>query len=244
MTPQRSMPSIAARPEPVSIDPQRTALLVIDMQNDFASTGGMFERAGIEVSGISAAVAATAPVLRAARAAGIPVIYLKMEHDPDLVDAGPHDAPHWIKHVPMGVGSSAAAPDGRPSRVLVRDTWNTDVVDELAPEPGDHVVSKHRYSGFFETELDELLQGLGAKHLLVTGCTTSICVESTVRDAMFRDYACVVLRDCTAEPIGSGLARTNHEASLLVIETLFGWTASSDAVLAAFLAHAASTSTV
>ena len=198
----------------------------------------------IDISGAAAAADATRAVLAAARDVGIPVVYVKMEHAPDLSDVGPREGPHWIKHVPMGVGSSAVAPDGRPSRVLVRDTWNTDVVDELAPQPGDHVVSKHRYSGFFETELDELLQGLGVKHLLVTGCTTSICVESTVRDAMLRDYACVVLRDCTAEPIGSGLARTNHEASLLVIETLFGWTASSDAVLAAFLAHAASTSTV
>jgi len=238
------MLSIDARPEPVSIDPQRTALLVIDMQNDFAATGGMFERAGIDVSGISAAVTATAPVLRAARAAGVPVVYLKMEHDPDLADAGPADSPHWIKHAPMGVGSPATAPDGRPGRVLVRGTWNTDVVDELAPEPNDHVVSKHRYSGFFETELDELLRSLDAKHLLVTGCTTSICVESTVRDAMFRDYCCVVLQDCTAEPIGSAFPRTNHEASLLVIETLFGWTASSEAVLTALLGHAASSSRV
>ena len=70
-------------------------------------------------------------------------------------------------------------------------------------------------------------------HLLVTGCTTSVCVESTVRDAMFRDYSCIVLEECTAEPIGSGLSRTNKESSLLVIETLFGWVSSADAVLEA-----------
>lgn len=227
------MLSFEARPETVSIDPSRTAVLVIDMQNDFGSVGGMFERAGIDISGISEAVTATAPVLHAARAIGIPVVYLKMEHTPDLADAGPPDSPHWVKHAPLGVGSSTDAPDGRPSRVLIRGTWSTDIVDELAPEAGDHVISKHRYSGFFQTELDELLRTLGVTSLLVTGCTTSVCVESTVRDAMFRDYTCVVLEDCTAEPIGSAYARTNHEASLLVIETLFGWTASSDAVIAA-----------
>lgn len=232
------MLSFDARPEPISIDPSHTAVLVVDMQNDFGSVGGMFERAGIDISGISEAVAATAPVLRAARALGIPVVYLKMEHAPDLADAGPPDSPHWIKHQPFGVGSPVEAPDGRPSRVLVLDTWNTDIVDELAPEPGDHVVSKHRYSGFFQTDLDELLQSLDVKHLLVTGCTTSVCVESTVRDAMFRDYSCVVVRDCTAEPIGSGYTRTNHEASLLVIETLFGWTAASEPVLVALMAEA------
>jgi ureidoacrylate peracid hydrolase len=70
----------------------------------------------------------------------------------------------------------------------------------------------------------------GANYLLVTGCTTSVCVESTVRDAMFRDYSCIVLEDCTAEPIGAGLSRTNHEASLLVVETLFGWVSSARAV--------------
>src|SRR5207244_5323110 len=102
-----------------------------------------------------------------------------------------------------------------------RATRSTEIHDALAPEPGDRIVSKHRYSGFFETELDGVLRGLGATHLLVTGCTTSICVESTVRDAMFRDYSCIVLEDCTAEPIGAELSRTNHEASLLVIETLF-----------------------
>jgi ureidoacrylate peracid hydrolase len=91
-------------------------------------------------------------------------------------------------------------------------------------------VSNHRYSGFFETELDDVLRGLGVRHLLVTGCTTSICVESTVRDATYRDYTCVVLEDCTAEPIGADLPRTNHHASLLVIESLFGWVSNARAV--------------
>jgi ureidoacrylate peracid hydrolase len=122
------------------------------------------------------------------------------------------------------------APDGSASRVLVRGTWNTAILDELAPEPGDTVVSKHRYSGFFETELDDVLQRLDARYLLVRGCTTSVCVESTVRDAMFRDYSCVVLEDCTAEPIGAGFSRTNHDASLLVIETLFGWVSNARVV--------------
>jgi ureidoacrylate peracid hydrolase len=89
-------------------------------------------------------------------------------------------------------------------------------------------VPKHRYSGFFETQLDSVLRGLGVRNLVVTGCTTSVCVESTVRDAMFRDYRCIVLEDCTAEPIGASNARSNHEASLLTIELLFGWVSSSN----------------
>jgi ureidoacrylate peracid hydrolase len=227
------MITIEARPDRVAVDPLRTAVLVIDMQNDFGSAGGMFERAGIDVSGIAAAAVATRPVLTAARTAGIPIVYIKMEHAPDLSDVGPVDGPHWIKHRPLRVGDTVIAPDGSESRILVRDTWNTEILEELTPHPSDLVVSKHRYSAFFETELDTVLKGLDAKYLLVTGCTTSICVESTVRDAMFRDYSCVVLEDCTAEPIGAGFARTNHEASLLVIETLFGWVSSSRAVLEA-----------
>jgi len=218
----RRMLALEARPASLAIDPQRAAVIVIDMQNDFGAPGGMFERAGIDISGIAAAAEATRPVLRAVRDAGIPVVYLKMEHAPDLSDVGPTEGPHWIKHLTLRVGDEVVAPDGSKSRILVRDTWNTQILDALTPEPGDHIVSKHRFSGFFETELDEVLRRLGANYLFVAGCTTSVCVESTVRDAMFRDYSCIVLEDCTAEPIGAGLSRTNHEASLLVVETLFG----------------------
>lgn len=201
------------------------------MQNDFGAPGGMFDRAGIDISGIRAAAIATRRVLDAARAAGLPIVYVKMEHPPDLANVGPRDGPHWVKHTPLRAGEEVAAPDGSVGRILVEGTWNTRILDELEPEPGDAVVSKHRYSGFFETELDDVLRGLAATSLIVTGCTTSVCVDSTVRDAMYRDYTCVVLEDCTAEPLGSGLPRSNHDASLLTIETLFGWVSSSTALV-------------
>jgi ureidoacrylate peracid hydrolase len=88
-------------------------------------------------------------------------------------------------------------------------------------------VPKHRYSGFFETLLDSILRGRDIKYIVVVGATTSVCVESTIRDAMFRDYQCILLEDCTAEPIGEGNERGNHEASLLTVELLFGWISSS-----------------
>jgi ureidoacrylate peracid hydrolase len=94
-------------------------------------------------------------------------------------------------------------------------------------------VSKHRYSGFYATDLDRLLRASGLDTLIFTGATTSVCVESTLRDAFYRDYRCVLLSDCTAEPIGSQLTRSNHEASLLVIETLFGWIADSPSLVTA-----------
>src|SRR2546426_5578116 len=106
------MITLEARPEPVAVDPGRAAVLVIDMQNDFGGVGGMFERAGIDISGIAAAAVAARPVLRAAREAGIPVVYVKMEHAPDLSDVGPADGPHWIKHIPARLGDDVIAPDG------------------------------------------------------------------------------------------------------------------------------------
>ena len=225
--------TIAAKPKPISFDISKTAVIVCDMQNDFGSAGGMFHRAGIDISVIQRAVPPTAKVLAAARRVGIRCIYLKMAFRPDLSDAGSLDSPNRIKHLPFSIGDRVRAPDGTASRVLVRDTWNTEIVSELTPHPEDIVLNKIRYSGFYQTELDVILKGLGITHLLVTGCTTSVCVESTVRDAMFRDYSPIVLADCTAEPIGHDLPRSNHEASLLTIETLLGWVSDSAALVQA-----------
>jgi len=226
--------SIEGRPEELNIDPGHACVLVVDMQNDFGSAGGLFDRAGLDISGIRAAVGPTSRVLQTARRTGLPVVYLKMGFAADLSDLGPPGAPNRERHLHFGVGQSADAPDGSPSRSLVRDTWGTEVVAELEPAPEDTVIYKHRFSGFFETDRDARLVRLGARDLIVTGCTTSVCVESTIRDAFYRDYRCVLLEDCCAEPIGAGFARTNHEASLLVIEALFGWVSTSAAFIEAF----------
>jgi len=227
---------IEAQPTPLRIDTTQTAVIVIDMQNDFGAKGGMFDRVGIDISMIQRAVGSTARVLTAARQAGIPVVYLKMAFRPDLSDAGPIDAPNWIKHLPLAVGKEIQAPDGTASRILIRDTWNTEILTDLAPQAGDHVLYKHRFSGFYGTELDTVLTHLGAKYLLVMGRTTSICVESTIRDAMFREYSCLLFADCTGEPLGEDFQRSNHEASLFVIQALLGWVSHSEEFLKALAA--------
>ena len=219
--------TIEAKPQPITLDTSSAAVIVVDMQNDFGSKGGMFERAGIDISGIQKAVQPTARVLDAARKAGIKVFYLKMAYRPDLADLGAEDSVNRVRHLQLGVGQHVMAPDGTPSRILVRDTWNSEIVDELKPQGDDVVLYKTRFSGFYKTDLDEQLRALGVKHLLITGCTTSICVESTVRDAMFRDYLCVLLSDCMNEPIGNTFARSNHDASLLSTEVLLGWVSDS-----------------
>jgi ureidoacrylate peracid hydrolase len=225
--------TLDAEPEPVTFDTAKTAVIVVDMQNDFGSKGGMFDRAGIDISGIQSAIAPTAKVLAAARRAGVKIIYLKMGYKPDLSDLGAPDSVNRVRHLRLHVGDKVISPDGKESRILIRDTWNTDIIPELKPDADDDVIYKTRFSGFYKTDLDARLKRIGARHLIVTGCTTSICVDSTVRDAMFRDYLCVLLADCMSEPIGHALPRSNHDASLLNAEVLLGWVSDSDRLVKA-----------
>jgi len=245
-TPKQLTVTVDARPQPIALPLSKTAILVVDMQNDFGSNGGLFHRAGIDLSGIRATIPPIARLLKCGRSVGLPIIFIKIGFRPDLSDLyqpGPI-RDRWLAY---GIGAPAQSPDGKESRVGIRDTWNTDVVDELKPLPGDIEVYKHGYSGFHGTELDAVLSGLGAKYLIVTGCTTSVCVESTIRDAHSRDYYCVLLEDCTAEPIGGGAkgylgasgageaaGGSNYQATMVLMQTIVGWVSNSESVVAAF----------
>ncbi|GAA5176402.1 pyrimidine utilization protein B [Pseudonocardia eucalypti] len=220
---------VAARPEPVGIDLAVTAVLVVDMQNDFGAPGGGMDLAGFDIGVVRAAVGPIARVLTSARNAGIPVIYLKHGYLPDLSDLGPADSKNWLGHIAVKVGETVTAPDGTVGRVRIKGTWNTEILPELAPEQGDIVLEKNRFSAFYNTELDATLRRLGVRNLIVTGCTTSVCAESTIRDAMFRDYRAILLADCTGELQGGEY----HRASLALVERMFGWVADSSAFVAA-----------
>jgi ureidoacrylate peracid hydrolase len=213
--------TITAKPEPFTFDPSDTAVIAVDLQNDFGAEGGYVHSFGVPLEGARATIEPIGRVLAAARSAGMPVVYTKVEFRRDLSNVGAPGSPTRER---LGLGEGD---------YLIEGTWNTDIVRELAPEPGDVIVSKRRYSGFYETDLDELLRARGIKSLFFVGWTTSVCVESTLRDASFRDYACVILADCTAETIGRSQVRTNHEASLYVIQAQFGWVAESPALLEA-----------
>src|SRR5215831_3318472 len=118
--------TLAAKPTPISIDLAKTVVMVVDMQNDFASKGGMFDRAGFDISIVQRAIPPTAKVLAAARSAGIKNVYLKMGFRPDLSDMGAPGSPNRAHLHHIGVGTPMRAPNGTESRILVRDTWNTE----------------------------------------------------------------------------------------------------------------------
>ncbi len=220
---------VEARPSPLAIDPRDTAVIVVDMQQGFFGPGGAWDRVGVDVSGAQTVVAPIARVLAAARDAGMPIVYLTM----DFAGPGANERlwskerqEHWL----AVVRPDHPAPPGRTLPAGVKDS---DILAELAPSPDDIVVIKSRHSGFYNTNLHAMLQGLGVTTLVFTGGTTSICVESTLRDAYFRDYRCLLLADCVTEPIGSRLPRTNQEATLLLIEVVYGWVAESAALVRA-----------
>jgi len=211
--------TIAAQPGSFGFDPQATGVIAVDLQNDFGSKGGYVDSFGVPIDGARATIEPIARVLAAARAAGMLVVYTKMAFKRDLSNVGGPDSPNRER---LGLGAGD---------FLIQGTWNTDIVPELAPRPADVVISKLRYNGFFETELDDVLRARAIKSLVFLGWTTSVCVESTLRDASDRDYRCVVLADCTAETIGRSQARTNHDATLHVIQAQFGWVADSESLL-------------
>lgn len=218
---------IPAKPEAIHLVASHTAIIVVDMQNDFGSKNGMFDKAGIDISVIQKVIPPIKNVLAAGRKAGFKIIYLKMGFQPDLSDLGSAESVNRVRHLMIGVGNPVVAPDGSNSRILIRDTWNTEIVPELKPEAEDIIVYKNRFSGFYQTELDAILKKMGITQLVFVGCTTSVCVESTMRDAMFLDYSCLLLEDCAAEVVGNNSKPSSHDATVFMMQSRFGWVSNS-----------------
>ncbi len=209
------MDTLAARPHPLTLDPARTAVIVVDMQNAFVERGGMFDLAGLDITGARAVVDTIRRLLTDARALGLKVVYLQMGYRPDLADSGGPTSPNWEKELALVLMRKRPDLSGR---LLVQGTWDHQIVDELKPEAGDLVVPKSRYSGFAGTALDSLLRTAGITHLIFTGVATNVCVESTLRDAFFHEYWPVLVADATmaAGPEGQ------QAATLFNVEAFFG----------------------
>ena len=208
--------TIPARPEALTVKPAETAVIVVDMQNAYATQGGYVDVAGFDISGAAAAIAQTKKVLDAARAAGILVIYFQNGWDKDYVEAGGPGSPNW--HKSNALKTMRARPE-LAGTLLAKGTWDYALVDELAPQPGDIVIPKTRYSGFFNTNIDSVLRSRGIRTLVFTGIATNVCVESSLRDAFHLEYFGIVLEDATHH-VGPDFLQ---QAALFNIEKFFGW---------------------
>ncbi|WP_337009488.1 pyrimidine utilization protein B [Pantoea sp. AS142] len=220
-TPDVPQVELPARPEPIAFPPVQTALIVVDMQNAYATEGGYLDLAGFDVSATKPVIAKIHQAVTAARSAGVQIIWFQNGWDSDYVEAGDAGSPNF--HKSNALKTMRKRPELQGS-LLSKGGWDYALVDELVPQPGDIVLPKSRYSGFYNTSLDSMLRSRGIRHLIFTGIATNVCVESTLRDGFFLEYFGVVLEDATYQA-GPPFAQ---QAALFNIETFFGWVSDVD----------------
>jgi ureidoacrylate peracid hydrolase len=202
------------------VERRHTALIVVDMQNDFCDANGALARAGGDPSLIQAMAPRLLRLLAAARRLSVPIVHVRTEHSAWT------DSDAWLgRH------------HGQLRRVCYPGSWGAAYYAGFEPlsderrEPGSHefVVIKHRYSGFVGTELDLVLRANEIRTVVMTGEATNVCVESTARDAFMRDYRVAFVSDCTAST-----AQAAHDATLLTIDRHFGRVVTGDEIIAAW----------
>ena len=211
--------TIPARPEPLRIVPRETALIVVDMQNAYASAGGYIDIAGFDISAAPAVIDRINTLLTVSRRAGVQVVFFQNGWDAGYVEAGGPGSPNWYKSNAMKTMRAKPELHGK---LLAKGGWDYALVDGLKPQPGDIVVAKTRYSGFFNTGFDSTLRARGIRTLVFCGIATNVCVESTLRDGFHLEYFCLLLDDATHHA-GPDFVR---EASVFNIEKFFGWVSS------------------
>jgi ureidoacrylate peracid hydrolase len=215
------MITVDARPQSIQIDPCHAAVLVIDMQNAFATTGGMLDLAGVDISGAQNAVTNAARVVASARAVDMSIVYLEVGYPADKSTAGGPFSPNPLKELSLRLAFDRPELAGQ---LLTWGTWDFEIVEPLAPAPNDIVIRKSRYSGFAGTELDSVLRTRGIRYLIFTGIASNVCVESTLRDAYFHEYWPLLVEDATM-PAGS---KEIHAATVYNVEHFFGWVCTTE----------------
>jgi biuret amidohydrolase len=216
--------SIDADPYPYEFVPAQSALLIIDMQRDFLEPGGFGEMLGNDVSQLRRTIEPNRKLLAAWRTAGLTVIHTREGHRPDLSDLPP--AKRVRGHSEHTIGDL-----GPMGRILIRGEPGHDIIPELYPLSTEPVIDKPGKGAFFATDLHAILQNYDIRNLVVTGVTTEVCVNTTVREANDRGYDCLVPADC----VGSYFPEF-QEAGLKMIKAqggIFGWVSNSSRVLAA-----------
>jgi len=211
------MVTLPARPEPLRVSVEETAIIVIDMQNAYASAGGYVDLAGFDIAGAAGTIGQIARVLETGRAAGVAIVYLQNGWDADYVEAGGPGSPNW--HKSNALKTMRARPELQ-GQLLAKGGWDYALVDALAPHPGDIVLHKTRYSAFFNSQLDSTLRARGIRNIVFVGIATNVCVESTLRDGFHLEYFGVMLTDATHH-LGPDVMQ---QASVYNVEKFFGWT--------------------
>jgi nicotinamidase-related amidase len=216
------MAEIAAQPFAFAFKPETTALIVIDMQRDFAEPGGFGASLGNDVSRVVAIVPTVKRLIEGFRAAGLPVIHTMECHRPDLSDLPPAKRDRGNPSIRIG-------DIGPMGRVLIAGEPGTAILDELAPLPGEIVIEKPGKGAFYATSLGNDLKWIGARQLVFAGVTTEVCVQTTMREANDRGYECLVAEDATEsyfpEFKAAALAMIRAQGAIV------GWTATTDQVL-------------
>ena len=213
---------IQAGPGPVELDIERTAIIVVDMQNGFCKRGGMLDILGkLDWEKAKIVIEVNRKVVEAARKAGVRIIYLRMTYRPDISNAGGPESPHYWKE--SAVVAMRQHPEFK-GKFLTSGTWDNQIIDDLQPQEEDIVIDKCRFSGFRHTELDAVLRTLGIKYIAFLGVATNICVESTLRDGFFNDYFPIMVSD------GCGTFGPDYlqKATEWTVSNVFGWVTTSN----------------
>jgi len=218
------MATIAAQPYEYSFDPAHTALVIIDMQRDFVEPGGFGAALGNDVRRLAPIVPAVAALLGAFRKQGLVVIHTKECHQPDLADCPPAKRSR-------GRSSLRIGDKGPMGRILIEGEPGNDFVESLQPWDGEVVIAKPGKGAFYATDLQERLERCGITHLLITGVTTEVCVQTTMREANDRGYECLLVEDATESYFPQF-----KQATLEMVRAqggIVGWTAMTKQVLQA-----------
>jgi len=216
-----------ALPQGIEIDLMRCALVVIDMQNDFCHPQGWFGQKGMSVKPMRKPIPLIARLLTVWRASGARVVWLNWGVRPDRLNLSPL-VQFKGKRSATGVGYAERSPLDRGLSVVPGE-WGAQVVDELAVAAEDITIFKHRLSGFWDNEFDSVLRQQGITTLLFAGVNTDRCVFSTLQDAGFLGYDCILLQDACSTPSPAYVSRAIH----FIVQQLHGFTVSAEALLAA-----------
>jgi nicotinamidase-related amidase len=208
----------------LKIDLEKAAVIIVDMQNDFCHPDGWLAHIGVDVTPARQPIEPIRQLLPALRQARVPVIWVNWGNRPDLlnISAGLR---HVYNPTGMGVGLGDPLPKNQ-APVLIKDSWAAAVVDELEQAAEDIKVDKYRMSGFWDTPLDSILKNLGKTTLFFGGVNADQCVMTTLQDANFLGYDCILLRDCA----GTTSPDFCMQATIYNVNQCFGFVADSTAL--------------